>query len=288
MRTLRDKSIVNALRCPVCGTDMQVVENGSISLCCTGTRKHCYDLASAGYVNLCKPGQSGGGDSKQAVRARSEFLSKDYYRPVAEALCRAIEEYAKRDGLVLDAGCGEGYYSAMLASSDKSVLGIDISKFATEAAAKRVSREGRENVFFATASVFDIPVFTSAASAVTSVFAPCAENEFSRVLEVGGVLVVAWAGENHLMGLKKAIYDTAHINTERADLPEIMPKIYETRVQYDISLDNNADIMSLFSMTPYYWRTSPTDAEKLKGLHSLDTEVDIIISVYKNEKEAAE
>lgn len=267
---------------------MSIRESASVSLCCNGPKTHCYDLASAGYVNLCKPGQSGGGDSKQAVRARSDFLNKHYYRPVAEAICEAVRDYAQSDGLVIDAGCGEGYYSDMLASSGKSVLGIDISKFATEAAAKRSGREGRDNCFFATASVFEIPVFTSSASALTSVFAPCAEEEFSRVLKDNGVLVVAWAGERHLLGLKKAIYDTAHVNTERADLPEKMEKLFETRVLYDISLDNNADIMSLFSMTPYYWRTSVSDAEKLKGLSSLSTEVDIIISVYKNQKEAAQ
>ncbi len=283
MRTLRDKMIIGALACPVCGAKMEMRESAGVSLRCAGAKTHCYDVAASGYVNLCGPKQSGGGDSKQAVRARSEFLGKDYYLPVARELCGVIGEYAK-DGLVLDAGCGEGYYSCLLAKDGKSVLGIDISKFATEAAAKRVTREGADNAFFATASVFDIPLLDSSVSAVTSVFAPCAETEFSRVLKSDGVLAVVWAGEEHLMGLKRAIYDVAHINTERADLPEGMRKIYETRVRYDISLDNNADIMSLFSMTPYYWRTSPADAEKLRGLGALDTEVDFMISVYKNAK----
>ena len=84
-------------------------------------------------------------------------------------------------------------------------------------------------------------------------------------------------------GLKKAIYDNAYSNTERADMPEKMEKIEEIRVRYDISLDNNSDILNLFSMTPYYWRTSPSNAGKLKEINKLDTEVDIIIAVYKKE-----
>ena len=52
-----------------------------------------------------------------------------------------------------------------------------------------------------------------------------------------------------------------------------------------ITLTDNAQIMSLFAMTPYYWRTSPEDAEKLSAINELSTEVDIIISVYKNEKD---
>ncbi len=285
MRTLRDK-IIRSIKCPVCGAQIELRE-GHNSLYCKGIKTHCYDLASAGYVNLCRPGQSGGGDSKQAVRARTEFLSKDYYRPVAEALCGVVEMYNADGGIVLDAGCGEGYYSSMLAKKNNTVFGIDISKFATEASAKRAKREGNGNAFFATASVFDIPVADSSISVLTNVFAPCAEEEYSRVLADGGVLIVVYAGEEHLMGLKRVVYDTAHLNTPRADLPETMPKIYETRVRYTISLDNNADILSLFSMTPYYWRTSPSDAEKLTGLDQLKTEVDVMVSVYQNEKEAA-
>lgn len=287
MKTLRE-NVIRAMKCPVCGARTELCEGASNGLRCNGIKTHCYDLSSAGYVNLCKPGQSGGGDSKQAVRARSDFLSKDYYRPVAEELCRVACEFTDKDGVVLDAGCGEGYYSVMMASNGLPVLGIDISKFATEAAAKRAKREGTPNAFFATASVFDMPVADASISTITNVFAPCAEAEYRRALADSGVLIVVYAGEEHLMGLKRAIYDTAHLNTPRADLPVGMQKVYETRVNYNIELDNLTDILSLFSMTPYYWRTSPSDSEKLSGLQRLTTEVDVMISVYKNTKEALE
>ena len=133
-----------------------------------------------------------------------------------------------------------------------------------------------------------MPVADASISTITNVFAPCAEAEYRRALADGGVLIVVYAGEEHLMGLKRAIYDTAHLNTSRADLPVGMQKVYETRVSYNIELDNLTDILSLFSMTPYYWRTSPSDSEKLSGLQRLTTEVDVMISVYKNTKEALE
>ena len=115
-----------------------------------------------------------------------------------------------------------------------------------------------------------------------NIFAPCVEKEYSRVLKDDGVLVVAWAGEEHLMGLKSVIYDNTHINTARADLPQSMEKISEKRVKYQIELSSNEQILNLFSMTPYYWRTSPEDREKLEGIDTLTTQIDIIISVYKN------
>ena len=165
------------------------------------------------------------------------------------------------------------------------MLGVDISKFAVDYASKRLSPSGNDNFFFAVGSVFELPVSDGAAGVITNVFAPCAEKEFSRALKSDGVLIVAHAGENHLMGLKKVIYDEAHANTERADLPVSMPKLDERRVRFEIEISGNQSIMNLFAMTPYYWRTSQEDAKKLEMTETLKTEVDVIISVYKNEKD---
>ncbi len=284
MKILNNEKIVSALRCPVCQAEISVRTDGGVSLLCGGARTHCYDIASSGYVNLCLPKQSGGGDSKQAVSARGEFLNGEFYRPVADALRDLVCEYTDKDALVIDAGCGEGYYSTLIAKRGFSVFGVDISKFAAMAAAKRANREGLDNAFFATASVFELPVADGAAGAVVNVFAPCVEKEFSRVLSEDGALIVAWAGERHLMGLKSAIYSDVHVNSERADLPKNMICVREKRVQYTLTLDNNKDILNLFSMTPYYWRTSYEDGEKLKNIGALETEIDIMISVYKNDR----
>lgn len=279
MRILIDEIIRGALSCPLCHSKMRV--DGS-SLRCEGQRRHCFDFASGGYVNLSSPKQSGGGDSKQAVRARSEFLNKQYYRPVAEALVDMLSRYADKRAPVLDAGCGEGYYCSFMAAQGYSVIGVDLSKFATDAAAKRLARDGYSNAFFATASVFELPVADGSLGAITSVFAPCAVEHFRQKLVSDGYLIVAAAGEDHLLGLKRAIYDNVHVNTERADMPENMELIDSVRVEYKIDLASNADVLSLFAMTPYYWRTSEEDAKKLARIDTLTTEVDVVISVYKN------
>ena len=125
-------------------------------------------------------------------------------------------------------------------------------------------------------------------AAVTNVFAPCAEEEYARVLQDDGILLVAHAGEAHLLGLKRVLYAETHLNTPRADLPKGMIAVDERRVQYDITVEGSESIKSLFAMTPYYWRTSPTDAEKLSGLVSLTTEVDILLTVYRKKGGAGE
>ncbi|MBO5938966.1 MAG: methyltransferase domain-containing protein [Clostridia bacterium] len=288
-RILPNKTILNSLSCPICSGNFSLkgveLERGSISLLCDGVRKHCYDLSSSGYVNFMPPGHSDGGDSKAAVRARTEFLNTDLYRPCADALTEMLAKHlAPNDGLVLDAGCGEGYYTELLARKGFSCLGFDLSRAAVDAASKRMARADHDNGFFCVGSVFELPVAENSCAAIVNIFAPCAENEFLRALRSRGILLVAYAGPEHLMGLKRAIYNTTKENDGRADLPKQMKQIDELRVRYSISVKTEAQIQNLFAMTPYYWRTSPTDAEKLRGLNELDTEVDMIFSVYRKDE----
>ncbi len=260
---------------------MDIEDKGNGILFCDGERRHCYDFASGGYVNLTKPGQSNGGDAKGAVRARSEFLDTEHYRPIANTLCGLINKHCGDSGTVIDAGCGEGYYSVAVAEHGYDVVGFDLSKFATDAAAKRAKRKGCYNTFFGTASVFDMPVADKGADALVNIFAPCVEEEYSRALKDGGVLIVVYAGPEHLMGLKSAVYEQTHANEERADLPKFMYEIERERLTYTINVQGNESVKNLFAMTPYYWKTSIEDGRKLDSVEELITTVDIIFTVYK-------
>ena len=281
MRSINDSLILGAMRCPVCKREMSLREGGCVSLVCGGARTHCFDLASSGYVNLSSPTKSGGGDSKQAVRARSDFLNTGLYEPIADALRALLAKYLSPDALVIDAGCGEGYYSERIAADGYSLAGFDLSKFATDAAAKRAKAKGRANAFFGVASVFSLPIADSSADAVVNIFAPCAENEYSRVLKDGGLLFVVAAGPEHLLGLKKAIYTEIHRNEARADMPTNMKLIHNERLTYNINVEGNESIKNLFAMTPYYWKTSQNDVQKLEALECLETEIDINFEVYQ-------
>ena len=276
-----EEGVLNRLVCPKCRAGLELA-CGEKSLICNTTagKRHCFDISADGYVNFALS-DAGSGDSKDAVRARTAFLDSGAYERISDELCELVIKHAPGGSLVVDAGCGEGYYSYRIAERGIPVFGVDISKNAIAHAAKRAKKGALKNAFFAVASVFSIPVADASVGAVVNVFAPCAEAEYSRALEEGGVLIVAHAGADHLMGLKRAIYDNVYQNDARADLPEGLELIEEKRLRYDISLTSNELIMALFSMTPYYWRTSQGDKEKLVGLDRLDTEIDIIFSVYR-------
>lgn len=267
------------LACPNCGAALFKCEK---SYFCRGQKKHCFDIAASGYANLY-PGRMSGGDDRSAVRARSEFLRAGYYKPVSDKICELLSGLG-RGSVIIDAGCGEGYYTGNIAlSTGAQTYGFDLSREAILSASKFAVREEISNVGFFVAGIYDLPVADSSADAIVNIFAPCAEGEFSRILKDGGLLVVALAGKNHLYGLKKAIYDTVYTNEERADMPDHLMLVSEDTVSYDIQLDSSQAIRSLFSMTPYSYRTSARDMEKLQALEYLKTEVEVKIRVYRKE-----
>ena len=83
------------------------------------------------------------------------------------------------------------------------------------------------------------------------------------------------------MGLKKVIYDNPYENEGRADLPKNMTHINTVSCKYEAKIEGNDNILALFSMTPYYWRTSEDDKNKLIGLNELTTTVDFEINIYR-------
>ncbi len=263
------------LRCPVCAATMQADESGK-SCRCTGVRTHSYDFARSGYLNLTRPGD-GEGDLREAINARKLFLGAGYYQPLSNAINSILQKLDAKT--VLDAGCGEGYYTNRMAE-ERTVLGVDLSRAGIDAAAKQAKQNGT-NAAFAVGSIFSLPVGDATCDAVTNLFAPCCESEFSRVLKENGYLVLVGAGERHLMGLKRALYENPYLNPGRADLPTQMKEIDRQRLAYTVTIVGREAIEALFSMTPYYWRTSEADRAKLNAIESLTTELDFDIFTYQ-------
>lgn len=282
--TINRTLVERVLRCPVCGGPLSVSADGH-SLLCGGARKHCFDVARSGYVNLV-PTHSGGGDSREAVRARTEFLSTGAYERMSDELNELVCSLLPEGGILCDAGCGEGYYTNRLARKAATerhaqTVGFDLSRDAVDAAARGAARSGVTSAVFAVGSVFELPLCDASVDCLTNVFAPCAEEEYTRVLKPGGVLIVVGAAETHLLGLKKILYDNPYLNPGRNDLPKLLPPETHKRVTYETEVEGQNTVADLFSMTPYYWRTSVDDKEKLNGIEHLSTPVDMDFFVYR-------
>lgn len=269
-----------SLTCPVCGGAL--ADAGGSLRCGAG---HSFDKAKQGYVNLLLRAQSGGrrhGDDKRMVEARRAFLDTGCYAPLRDALCAMALEFTAGPVRLLDAGCGEGYYTAALAELLRQqglcphVAGIDISKEALQEAAKR-DRQSE----YAVASCFHLPVGDGSVDLLLSVFAPYCGEEFLRVLRPGGSFLMVIPLENHLYGLKQAIYEKPYRNEVKPyDLPGF--RLEECReLRYQITLHGQEEIESLFMMTPYYYKTGAADQQKLLTKTTLTTPAEFAVLRYK-------
>ena len=265
------------LICPVCKATLE--KNSNSLICRSG---HCFDISKYGYVNLLtKGGKKGHGDDKLMVKARHEFLNKGYYAHLRETVCSEARKYFGERCSLLDSGCGEGYYTSGLYNAlgenqGNEICGIDVSKEALKIAARACP-----NAHFAVASAYCMPFEDNGFDMITSFFAPLAVQEFYRVLKKGGVFITAIPLENHLFSLKKAVYDTPYRNKpENTDLNGF-ELISSFEIKKDILLSCNEDIKNLFMMTPYYYKTSSKDQEKLNSIDKLDVETEFMILTYK-------
>lgn len=263
--------------CPKCKLPLKGSEK---VLRCQGN--HCYDIASQGYVNLLLGSKSASkhGDNKEMINARRAFLSLGHYEPIITELSEIIRRYTSSKSItVLDAGCGEGYYTDGISKSlakSSEIYGIDVSKEAVVKAAA-MYKDPR----FAVASVNALPFQNGAFDVVLSLFAPLAEEEFSRVLKSNGVLVTVSPSPKHLFGMKKKIYDTPYENPPSTFEPTLFDKIGEYTFTSEMSLENQADILNLFNMTPYCYNTGKAGIERIKAVNSLTTEIGFVFGIYK-------
>ncbi len=272
---------MSILTCPVCGKQLKLMEKSYIC-----EKNHCFDIAKSGYVNLLlskHTGKTVHGDNKLMLQARRDFLERDYYAPLKDALCDAVKRNFN-GGVILDAGCGEGYYTAAIcdelqtAGVSTEIYGIDVSKIAVEMAAKR-----KKEIVFATASVFHIPVENKSCNIIVTLFAPYCGEEFKRILSENGVMIMAIPFEEHLWELKQAVYDTPYKNEVRPYELDGFRLLQKKRIRRKISLESNEDIQSLFSMTPYYYRTGKEQRERLNALEKLETTTDFELLIYIND-----
>lgn len=263
--------------CPICGGELRKRENSFVC-----AENHCFDRSRKGFLNLLLSRKKRHGDDRRMVLARRDFLEKGYYLPLLNALIRQVENAAFDGCAILDCGCGECWYTdriyEALKSEGKSVdfFGIDVSKEAISLGASR-----NRALKLAVASVYDIPLPDHSCDVILSLFAPFSPKEYDRLLKSGGALILAFPMQEHLWELKQAVYDRPYKN-EVADLNIRGYDLIESKIVHDrITLCTHEDILSLFSMTPYFYKTSREDQEKLTRLNRLETQIHFCAAAYR-------
>ncbi len=268
--------------CPLCAAPLTRTEKTYV--CPKG---HSFDRSREGYVHLLPANQKHAkdpGDDKAMAAARNRFLSGGWYAPLRETLCRLALTYAPNRAAVLDAGCGEGYYTAGLYAAlagtgqVEQMAGVDLSKPSLRWAARR-----EKAVEFAVASVYHLPLANRSVDLLLNCFSPLALDEFRRVLRPGGVYLYVVPAARHLWELKEVLYEQPYLNKEE-DIPyEGFSYLEVVPVETVLELPDRDAIRDLFSMTPYRWKTPKAGAARLEELDRLRVTAAFRIHVFRRD-----
>lgn len=280
----------NGYLCPVCFAKGGVEPLNRKEHTYVCEKGHSFDRAKSGYVNLLLPGEKHSkvpGDNQVMVAARQKFLNKGYYQPLADAVGNCLFQSLsvlphQPPYTILDAGCGEGYYTNhmrnVLTHQNVSfrMFGIDISKIALDKAAKR-----DKITEYAVASIFHLPEDDASLDALTILFAPYSPEETQRVLKPDGLLLLVVPGERHLLELKNAVYDKPYVNEVKDEALDGFDLLDHRHLEYPMELSCNEDIENLFTMTPYYYKTTKENQQRLSALNFLRVTASFEILLYK-------
>ncbi|MEV7329234.1 putative RNA methyltransferase [Micromonospora sp. NPDC093244] len=255
-----DPHILDRLRCPVCGEPLAEATAGTArALRCP--RRHSFDIARQGYVNLLAGRAPHVGDTAEMVAARSDFLAAGHYDLISGALADAAAQAVPGLGaypLVVDAGAGTGrYLGAVLAALPDAVgLALDVSKPALRRAARAHPR--------AAAALADtwqrLPLADGSTAVLLNVFAPRNGPEFHRVLDPAGTLLVITPAADHLGELVDAL-DLLRVDPDKADrvaanLGGHFTPASSTVHRAELTL-TRTEVATLVGMGPSAWHTDP-------------------------------
>ncbi|GGO03452.1 putative RNA methyltransferase [Micromonospora parathelypteridis] len=259
-----DPRIVDRLRCPVCGEPLEQAPDLRSLRC---PRRHSFDVARQGYVNLLTGRTPHVGDTAEMVVARADFQAAGHYDLISDALASAATEAVARldttEGfgaypLVVDAGAGTGrYLGAVLAALPDAVgLALDVSKPALRRAARAHPR--------AAAALADtwqrLPLADASTAVLLNVFAPRNGPEFHRVLDPAGSLLVVTPDTDHLTELVGAL-DLLRVDPDKADrvtgsLGAHFTPVSSAVHRAELTL-TRPEVATLVGMGPNAWHTEP-------------------------------
>lgn len=248
---------------------------------------HSFDIAKQGYCNLLpvqhKRSKSPG-DDNDMVLARKAFLALGHYAPLSQAIVKHLKTQFNTHQLqLLDAGCGEGYYTNEVAKHFEQsglqvdITGIDISKYAVKEAAKL-----NKQIKWFVANSKQLPLNNHSQDVLLSLFAPLQAKEFSRCLKNNGCLLVASTGEQHLIELRERLYDK--VNSQVFEPIEHLKSDFQLSlkqsIQFKFSLNSRLEKKQLLTMTPHYWKSTPQRQKQFLNDQAITLSADITLNLF--------
>jgi len=252
---------------------------------------HSFDIAKQGYVNLLTRAVKTNYNKELFDSRRKLITESGFFAPLHQKLTELIIEVQGSSRLfILDAGTGEGshlykiHHGLLDYIPEKiSSAGIDIAKEGILIAAKYY---GDQNWFVA--DLANIPFQNQTVNIILNILSPANYDEFTRVLEEGGLVIKVVPQKDYLIQLREfnddwPKYDTLYSNESTVELfYQHFQEVEKIHLQYDVSLDEeNLDL--LLHMTPLTWNWSDEKIKNFKasGIRSISVDFDILIGYKK-------
>lgn len=259
--------------CPICD---QPLDEGPRSFVCP--HGHAFDRARSGYVNLHPSARLG--DTREMLQARRAFLERGFFQPIAVAVNDQVVEHLhalrtanqlRGDEVIVDAGCGEGYYLERLAGRPREtgtfahvrLVGIDASKDGVRMTASRLRGQP--------CAVMDIAhglhLRRGSAAVLLNVFAPRNPGAFAETLMPGGLCLVVIPRAEHMQELRALLPLLEIPATKHAGLvQQFAPHLTLVRSQdLDgvVELDAEA-VREWVRMGPNAWHLTPEQVSAVR------------------------
>ncbi|CAA0196524.1 methyltransferase domain-containing protein [Acinetobacter baumannii] len=268
------------LMCPVCRQRLELVSK--TWRCEQG---HSYDIAKQGYVNLHvvqHKHSKNPGDTPESVDARRAFLQGGYYQPLQQAVVHLLKDLKAK--MVLDIGCGEGYYTSAMQQVVEQCIGVDIAKNAVQRAAKL-----NDKVTWVVGTGATLPVIDQSMDVCTSLFSPIPQTEILRVLKDDGYLIVVTPAIDHLYAMREALFEQVNPHTPQKFVEQLQD-LFELKEQQVIDaplvLDQQA-LKNLIAMTPYAYKASPERRMQLEQKAHLQVTASFQIYLFQKRNKKA-
>ncbi|EMV0604458.1 methyltransferase domain-containing protein [Acinetobacter baumannii] len=268
------------LMCPVCRQRLELVSK--TWRCEQG---HSYDIAKQGYVNLHvvqHKHSKNPGDTPESVDARCAFLQGGYYQPLQQAVVHLLKDLKAK--MVLDIGCGEGYYTSAMQQVVEQCIGVDIAKNAVQRAAKL-----NDKVTWVVGTGATLPVIDQSMDVCTSLFSPIPQTEILRVLKDDGYLIVVTPATDHLYAMREALFEQVNPHTPQKFVEQLQD-LFELKEQQVIDaplvLDQQA-LKNLIAMTPYAYKASPERRMQLEQKAHLQVTASFQIYLFQKRNKKA-
>ncbi|MCL2560092.1 MAG: methyltransferase domain-containing protein [Turicibacter sp.] len=211
--------------------------------------------------------------------SRRRIFTAGFYDQLTAALAEIIAAYAPEGVInVLDAGCGEGFFTTQLSGGSKAarnVFAVDIEKEAVKLAAR-----------FATgakcfvADLAQLPLQTGTMDVVINVFSPARYEEFGRVLKRGGLIVKVVPQAFYLAELRDVVKgQLAKGAYSNADVLALFEKNLDVlavrRVRYTLPVTSE-QVADFAGMTPMLFHLD-SEQVNLGAVSEMTIDVDVLV-----------